>query len=489
MTEWHEHSSRRLLVTAALVTAAFGLALAARVPIGIPGEWVWRPNELPVELWWAALSGLVLVAVTWLVTRPGWWAHLRPMGRAGALAFLILAVFALQCSLLNAVGAPWAAPGAVIASPVATTYYSVSLDIRDPSAWIASYPERMSSLPYHVRTHPPGFVLFFLLLRGACARLLPHPSRWLGEVAEAYRTFGIGLSPADAAAAIAGAFIISLIGALSLWPCYLLGRRLMGAEAALCSAALMAAMPGLLVFGASADEMVLTFTVITLWLSYSAWRQSSPVRAFLAGLTLAVGLFCTLGMLTVAAWLVIWLVVGMARSSDRAGAARRAVLGALAGGAGLAVFYLALYFTVGYRPLAVAREALLAHRGVTTVEAARTYWKWLLMNPAEMVVFAGLPLVIAALWSCRGTGQEPGLGRWRSFLLSWLITCALLDVSGTVRGEVGRIWLFLLWPTALAAGPWLAARPRRATVIALLVALTAWQAILMRGYLTIYDIF
>jgi hypothetical protein len=489
MTPVHDRSSRRLLLTAALVTAAFGLALAAGVPIGIPGEWLWRRNALSVDLRWAPFTGLILIVVAWLVSRPGWWGRRRPAGRAGALALIMLAAFALQASLLNAVGLPWVTPGAVIASPVATTYYSISLDVRETPAWIASYPERMASLPYHLRTHPPGLVVFFLLLRGAFARILPHPPPMLEEIARAYRQFGIGPSPADAAAAIAGAFLLSLLGMLSLWPLYLFGRHLMGAEAALCSTALMAAMPALLVFGASPDEAILTLAVSILWLGYSAWRRSSPGRAFLAGLVLAIGLFCTLALLALVEWMLIWMILGIVRSRERRRALRRALVAAIAVGAGFAGFYLALWLTVRYRPLAVAREALLAHRGVTAVEAARSYGKWLLMDPVEMVIFGGLAILVTALWSWRGMKGETGLSRWRTFLVSWLIACLLLDLSGAVRGEVGRIWLFLLWPLALAVGPWLAVRPRRAGLIALLVALQVWQAILIRGYLTIYDIF
>jgi hypothetical protein len=126
---------------------------------------------------------------------------------------------------------------------------------------------------------------------------------------------------------------------------------------------------------------------------------------------------------------------------------------------------------------------------VTTVEAARSYWAWLIMDPVELIVFAGLPLVAAAFWSWRSMARDPESARLRAFLLAWFIAVVLLDLSGTVRGEVGRIWLFLLWPAALAAGPRLASLPRRGFVISVLIALQVWQAILMRGYLTLYDVF
>ena len=503
MAEPTNSQPRALLLAVALLVGALGLALAYRLPFGIPGEWVWRPNQLALRLAPAGWAALALVLLTWLLSRQGWWQSRRPAVRAAMLALLVLAVFALQVGLLNATGPPWVTPGAIIASPVATTYYSVSLDVRDPAQWVATYADRMGTLPYHARTHPPGFVLLFVLLRRICEWAVPDPPPVLHTIAESYRIFGIGPTPADAAAAITGAFLFAFVGALCLWPLYLLGRELVGPDAALCAVLLMAAMPSMLLVGASSDEVVLTFTILILYLGYSAWRasvchsersqesrrSSSLGLSFLAGLVLAIALFFTLGILILVAWLALWVVIGIARSADRPAALRRALPGVAAAAAGFAAFYLVLYLAFGYQPLAVAREGLFAHRGVTTVETARSYWKWLVMNPVELIVFAGLPLVVAAIWSATGGAKDPSQSRLRTFLLAWLVAVALLDLSGTVRGEVGRIWLFLLWPAALAAGPRLAAVQRRSIVITALVALQVWQTVVMRGYLTLYDIF
>jgi hypothetical protein len=498
MAQPTNNPSRALLLAAALLTAATCGALAYRVPFGIPGQWVWRQNQLALQLAPAGWAAFALILLVWFVSRPDWWENQRPPARAAMLFLLILVAFGLQVGLLNATGLPWVTPGAVIASPVATTYYSVALDVRDPVTWIASYADQMRALPYHARTHPPGFVLLFIALRRICEAAFPHPPQILTTIAESYRVFGIGPTPTDAAAAIAGAFLFALIGALSLWPFYLLARRFMSADAALCAVLLMAAMPALLLFGASSDEVVLTLTILVIYLSYSALRPpvgqervSCPpwLLSFLAGITLAIALFFTLGALILIAWLVLWIIVGIARSADRGAAARRALAGIAAAAVGFLAFYLVLYLALGYHPIAVAREGLFAHRGVTTVEAARSYWAWLIMDPVELIVFAGLPLVAAAFWSWRGIARDPESARLRAFLLAWFIAVVLLDLSGTVRGEVGRIWLFLLWPAALAAGPRLASLPRRSFVISVLIALQVWQAILMRGYLTLYDVF
>ena len=68
-----------------------------------------------------------------------------------------------------------------------------------------------------------------------------------------------------------------------------------------------------------------------------------------------------------------------------------------------------------------------------------------------------------------------------------MLALALLDLSGTVRGEVGRIWLFLMWPLAMAAAPPLTG-PGRDRIFLGLVGLQVVQALLLRSYLMLYSI-
>jgi hypothetical protein len=131
---------------------------------------------------------------------------------------------------------------------------------------------------------------------------------------------------------------------------------------------------------------------------------------------------------------------------------------------------------------------LAVHRDITTVEGARTYWKWILLNPVECAIFAGLPLTVATLFSIRAPADQ-GQARLRAFLLSWLVLFVVLDLTGVVRGEVGRIWLFLYWPLSLAAGSVVSRfEYTRGRTVALLVLLQTVQALMMKSYLTMYSI-
>ncbi len=479
-------SSSTLILVAGLATAAFAAALSRGWQPGIPGEWVWRSNKLPAHLLGALAIGLALVLMTAALCRQGVWQRLARAHRALAFLLLIALVVGLQIALLNAVGIPWVSPGAAIISPAATTYFGVSLGVQSPGDWLAHYHELLPTLPYHAATHPPGFVLFFWGMRKLVALPPVLPSQVLDVLVKLGDTLGLSITRSDALAAVASALLISLIGALGLIPLYLLARSLAGPHAAICATCLAATMPGLLLLGASPDLIVMTLAIGALYRGCQGYG-GSWLFAIAAGLLIAVGMFLSLAFGLVAVLACLWGAFAIERSPERSAAIRGVLRTAAIASAALAAAYVALYLTTGYRPVAAAIEALSSHRAVTTVEAARTYWKWALMNPVECAIFAGIPAVVAACWAVPSLRRSPNPGL-SSLLAAWLVLFALIDLSGTVRGETGRIWLFLLWPVALSAGAAVSRRRDAGRVTALLVFMQVAQALLMKGYLTIYSI-
>jgi hypothetical protein len=81
----------------------------------------------------------------------------------------------------------------------------------------------------------------------------------------------------------------------------------------------------------------------------------------------------------------------------------------------------------------------------------RTWWKWLLVNPLEVLFAVGAPLaVVAAIGLYRGVVQRPR----SSVALAVAFVWGLLWLTGKNMGEAARLWLFLLpWTIVLAALP------------------------------------
>jgi hypothetical protein len=97
---------------------------------------------------------------------------------------------------------------------------------------------------------------------------------------------------------------------------------------------------------------------------------------------------------------------------------------------------------LGHDVVGAARTALRIHRQDYT--APRSYLLWLPFNLLDTAIFLGLP-VAALLVRRAGEGGLPS-----RVVLGALL---LLDVTGTVRGEAGRIWTPLLPFLLLGACP------------------------------------
>jgi hypothetical protein len=80
------------------------------------------------------------------------------------------------------------------------------------------------------------------------------------------------------------------------------------------------------------------------------------------------------------------------------------------------------------------------------IEYPRTYRAWFLVNPVELAIALGLPVVV---WAGAGLLRPrllPG-----SFWATLAVLC-LLNLSGRNLGEVARLWLPFMPPLILAAG-------------------------------------
>jgi hypothetical protein len=107
-------------------------------------------------------------------------------------------------------------------------------------------------------------------------------------------------------------------------------------------------------------------------------------------------------------------------------------------------FVVLLIATAGawdFNYLASARTALGIHRLEYTAPRQCSTWLW--ANLMDATLFAGAPVILFGVWRCLVGATRSGWAgdapmRARVAVLAGIL---LLDVRGTTRGEVGRIWV------------------------------------------------
>nr|MDQ3332681.1 hypothetical protein [Planctomycetota bacterium] len=255
--------------------------------------------------------------------------------------------------------------------------------------------------------------------------------------------------------------------------------RSAGAAAGWRAACLWPLVPALAVFLPKADA-VYPFIGMTV---LACWHCPGPPgigRAMIAGAVFWFGMKLSLAMLPVAvlASLLSVQAIAVAESSTR----RRVILLTLRDATVVAMVFATLtaivYVWADVDLLAVWRWNLRNHAAFYE-SSARTYWKWLLVNPIELAFATGLPIAVCLVFACR---RVPSL---TSTIWPVGIVVALLWLSGKNSGEAARLWMFLIpWYLWVAAGGWEGAvgASRWRAILSLQVTVAGLTAIRVSGF-------
>ena len=469
-------------------------------PLGIPGEWVW--NRIPVGDGGAAtlILGWSLVAVALLIYGGVVWVGATRVSNCSRtetafwLAALATAGFCWLSLLQESPPEGYRTSKAVqvLYYPSSSGYFFESrYGIDDVPSFLADYENRMAEGDVlHVGTHPPGLFLFHHSLIQLCDRSPSLTNFVLGTqpksadaagalIADQTRGTETPLFPAGRAALWLAALITQAVGVLTVIPLYLLIRRTHTSQASFLAAALWPLVPALAIFLPKSDALYPFIGLMFLYCWLEGCRRRSLLLCALAGFLFWLGMLLSLAILPVgllALLLSVWETRASANGDELGATGVSPVPSVLhwrhASGTRLWIQYF-LLVAIGAVAFLAATFALWVAYDVNLFNVwrwnvvnhsafydkfDRSYWKWVLVNPLELSLAVGLPVMLLAIAGCRRAVGQSGSWRgcWCSARLGPCVCCmmtiGLLWLSGKNSGEAARLWLFLMpWLIWLAA--------------------------------------
>jgi hypothetical protein len=448
-----------------------------------PQEWQW-PFMAQVDKQRLALSlvSLGLFIGGWYGL--GQWLRRFPGNRRAHIALVGLwgLTLLLQTSLLTLYrDHPAVIQFERLASDQASGYFSAAQEIDHLPTLLHEFPERMQTFRAnpHPRSKPPGIILLYWSLEQLLLRL-PVIAEPLGHWARNLRCHDLwlmSLSNTALAANLLMGLLTPLVSALIIWPAYGLAARRWGWTAGWLAAGLVALMPGRLAFTPHVDTVypllgLLAFYGLDTGLRHHDWPWSLAAGVVLSAATF-LSLVNTLAALVLGLYLVFIVIAANQGKSwgETAVSTLQSrtlwqhglwlVLGTL-------FLWIIYWLTSRVTPFAIYAAAEPARH-----DLARSYGIWLVGNLYDLAIFTGLPAFLLALWL--GWRQRLALtsANWPLHLAFWPLLSILL-VSGSLRGEVGRIWLMLApFPLLLAVGGWPQQTLSRHLALLLIVATAA----------------
>jgi hypothetical protein len=175
---------------------------------------------------------------------------------------------------------------------------------------VSTDSEFMQTLPIHPQTHPPGLVvLHWLIWQGFTfvpdlANSIAMPLRTLQCQNAALMT----LDNAQLASAVIG-LIVPIIGGLTVWPLYALGRRLIGPRPAALAAAIFPVLPMFVMWPAEWDQVFPLLLLTGLYFIHTGLEARSLWRFLLAGFILSCATFLSLGNMIMVIFAVLYMIV------------------------------------------------------------------------------------------------------------------------------------------------------------------------------------
>lgn len=452
-------------VSALLIAGLLGGIKTGRLPLGVPGEWEWSRINVPPSVLWMLVSAVGVAAyggyaalgfrALGVPSRRGW-------RETGWVAGLTASAVVLQ--LLIAIGAPegydltrWAF---VHASGGATGYYHIARKQAAPDLgkFLEDYPTWIKSQDFfHIGTHPPGLIVTHAVLLNALGR---HPAATDFLMATAPPSAAVGfrqielvgketLPRSDRAEMYLVSLLTLLTAAGVVAPLYLMARESLPPQLAWASAAFWPLAPALNLFQPGADTAYPFFSAGAL--AAAAWSvRVNGAPGFLGWLSIGLGLLSgavmAIGMMFTLAFLPVGLIVALVVLSKRSTLWRRRFATIAWIGVGfLAVVSLAWVITRA-DPIVVWRWNLYHHARFYD-EYPRSYLPWLILNPIELAVAAGIPTAVWCLTGAVGDHRYVHRAAWCA-----LAVVALVNLTGRNMGEVARLWMLFLPPLLTAAG-------------------------------------
>jgi hypothetical protein len=453
---------KRWLIAATILTlAAAGLVLwqalsdPPSIRLGVPGEWTWKYEFSPYgDRALICLVGAAMLGWLCYTTRDRLMELLDnrvPLFLLGAVAlcFWLQASFAYLSRSGFGQGVFW------MATPKVNVDFAEACEAESLGALLqeAQNPDRPFRI--HLSTHPPGPTIFYLIQKRLWESAPDAAERFVvvaefclpyagdSRVIVEKEVLGRSLSAVEAATLYSSILLLWLVVALGVVPLYFWAADLFGRATAIGAVALYALTPSFLLFNPVTDQLYAPLGMAILAMLHLGLARRDPAQLAFAGVLTWMAMQFTLAFLVVL--FVFALHVGLEAYSERRVAETAKLLG-WAAGAFLAVAALLLILPHRYNSFLVWKLCMAHNAGFNV---GRSYLPWVAYNPADFLLFLGVPTATLFLRELavairRRSEDVP----WR-FTVALAATILILNFSGTNRGEVARLWMFLM-PMAAA---------------------------------------
>jgi len=316
--------------------------------------------------------------------------------------------------------------------PVNNGYFTASLTIDTLSQFLSHYNELLATFPLHPSQHPPGGILFYYFFQWLFTffPFLHHFVNGITISTKSIFEIWLPLLPNQKEAALFTGFFMPLFASALAIPLYYAGKLFGTARVALRSAFMYLFLPSIVLFTPLPDVLFSVFTLGGLLFFILAIKKNNPRYVFLVGLMVALGIFCSLSLLSIGLLFFIALLIQYMLITKYRIILLKSMLYLTLG---IVVPFIALMLFFQFNILTVATTI---HNILVREINNRSYTEFLFYNLYDFLIFAGIPVFFYFIYTLKDIRK---LSKENFLLLSFIATLLIMDFSGTLKGETSRL--------------------------------------------------
>lgn len=283
-------------------------------------------------------------------------------------------------------------------------------------------------------TKPPGLAAFYTIYRDVMAGLDPV------SATNSQTCFYVITR--------VSAFILPLVAALLLIPLYAIERLLGNDQGSHVSGVLYLVIPSVVLMLLVPDQFLfpLLFMLSVYALGVSILKKSFGFGV-LAGILTYFSTFVSFSLLPLYGLAIAWLLIDfIVRGKPRSLRASGLLLIGMC--VGVAALWLAFRLFLNYDPITRYLIAFIHHRHIKSYTPTLiNLSNYAILNNVEFAFWSGLPLILLMVFGWARSLASAFRGksnRMDVFAIAFLLVYLVLNMIGQTRGEVGRLWIFLL---------------------------------------------
>ncbi len=433
------------------LAVGFDISPFLRGPAPYPPEWQWAYlfiNTLP-NIYLPLLCIALIIGLFWLQEVK------KNFTRKVSLLILLLIglsfLFELSVVFFSRSGIPVLIHR--IINPDLNSYFTASLQVTNPTDFLKNYEEEMKQFVYHARSHPPGAILLFYFIKQL---LIPFTffinfANHLNPTHTDVRQIWNVLLPIDRATVIFSTLFLPFLSTLTLIPIFKTAKRLYGEVTAIRSSFVFLFIPSIVLFIPIHDTFLPLFSIGAFYFLVKGLQDKHLVSFFLSGFILFIGCTFNLALLPLMVFFFLFALFFLLKNKLKIkNYLKEGILCAI--GFFLPPILLYLFFEFNFIRLIqiILHEVPHLH--------TRSYTTWLFYNLLDFFIFVGIPLTALFFIQLKQTFSFLLKKHWSNIdllFIAFLLMFIILDVTGSTRGETGRIWSifmpFLILPAVAFA--------------------------------------